>query len=308
MCRYFPIDTPKFTMSMDARAYAGPLAEPDPATYAAEVSQRAAILDADRDYYHACPRDVAPAAWETLDFLLADMARSYPHWFTLDRDGPALSWTNRLLGQSARIVVGQTETLAGASSPLEWLGRCLQEDLILMRQDVSDGPALCVGGVLCFAAGWALRDKLGKSLLQIHDEVPGFAASIGAPADLLLRRLKPGRTVMRCNWTLAESPELNRAPRLREAWLPLGALVTPQNAGERVFFRVEKQTLTRLPQTRLILFTIRTFVASIAETLASRPERVALLRGAVETMPPETVLYKNAGAYYEALRGYLATV
>ncbi|TGQ25043.1 heme-dependent oxidative N-demethylase subunit alpha family protein, partial [Mesorhizobium sp. M4B.F.Ca.ET.214.01.1.1] len=91
-------------------------------------------------------------------------------------------------GDAGVAVVGVTShpaiysSLAGA--PLVAASLLVQEDLILMRRDVS-GWRLAAGS-LCFPSSWALTEKFGKPLQQIHAPVPGFGPGT-RPADLINR-------------------------------------------------------------------------------------------------------------------------
>jgi hypothetical protein len=49
--------------------------------------------------------------------------------------------------------------------------------------------------------------------------------------------------------------------------------VTVDNAGERLHLRVERQTLSRLPRSNAVLFTIRTYMNRL-DTFQGRPDRV----------------------------------
>jgi dimethylamine monooxygenase subunit A len=56
--------------------------------------------------------------------------------------------------------------------------------------------------------------------------------------------------------------------------------------------RVERQTLRRLPETGAILFTIRTYVHSLADALPHQPDRERLA-AALEAIPDDVRAYKS---------------
>jgi hypothetical protein len=94
-------------------------------------------------------------------------------------------------------------------------------------------------------------------------------------------------------------------PRLRAA-------VTAENAGARLFVRVERQTFSRLPRTRAVLFTIHTYLAPLAAVLTDR-DRLERFSGVLRTLPPPLRDYKGITpladrllAYLERRRGELA--
>ncbi len=304
MLPYFPFDTEHYAMTMNARALTiDRLIEPDTAHYGAELRLKDRLLqDAYRYYYQSLPGAEA-AAWEALELLLPNMARHDPEHFALDTDGDRWHWTNRLLGTHTSLRLGDPATLP--LPPLDWLGRQVQEDLLLLAEDEAAGTPL-VAGHLCFASGWCLDDKLGRSFLAIHAPVPLFAERIGRSSDLLMRRLKPGHPTARVGWSLTASPDLNRAPALAAVWRRDDATIDATNAGERCYLRLERQTFSRLPRTRAILFTIRTYVAPIADVIAEEaPLRARRLAGTLRTAPPELLRYKGIAGFAAPLLAYL---
>ncbi len=286
---------------MDAAAWAGPLLDVEPDRFAAQMALKEAILDGSLPYYFHCPPQAESLAWEALGRLLVGAARDWPQFFALDRAGDVWTWTNHLRGETTRFRLGERDTLPQA--PLDWLGRQFQEDLVLMTAGAG-GEAVCAAGTLCFGSGWCLGDKIGKSFGDVHAEVPGFAAGAGRASDLLLRRLKPGRAALRWNWTLPATDRLNLAPALAPEWTEGRSGVTPENAGERCFLRAERQTLSRLPRTEGILFTIHTYLTPISE-VAADPQRRRTLLAHVRSLPPATIAYRGMTDYADALTAYL---
>lgn len=173
---------------------------------------------------------------------------------------------------------GQTFTEIGAAHA---------EDFLILR---AGGDQELIAGHLCFANGWCLDEKIGRPLLDIHAPVPGYAEKLGAPTRNLLERLKPGRPVGRLNWSMKPTNRLDLSSRWNDWLRSVICDVTPQNAGERCFLRVERQTLIALPESACVLFTIHTYQQALV-TLAT--EQKALLQGVLETIPPEMADYKG---------------
>lgn len=76
------------------------------------------------------------------------------------------------------------------------------------------------------------------------------------------------------------------AGTLREAFQE----VTPDNAGQALFTRCERETLVRFPQTKAILFTIRTYIRNLA-WYAARPDECATLAEALRNLPEDLVSF-----------------
>ena len=123
------------------------------------------------------------------------------------------------------------------------------EDLCVLTPD-SDTYRV-TAGVLCFPNRWKLPDKAGKTLIDTHAPVPGYAETVGASVDRFLARLRPMRPYTRRNWGLASVPDLH-----------LPEPVAPVNPATDTDFylRIETQGFLKLQQTEAVIFSIRTTV------------------------------------------------
>ncbi len=277
------------------------LIEIDTDNYQTEIALKNMLLGEDQRYHFQAAADTDEIQWEVLELLLTSLAQAYPQHFILVVDGENWRWRNHLLNYEATFRFG-----AGASlplAPLDWLGRQVQEDLLIMSGATAGGMPL-VAGQLCFPSDWCLDDKMGKSFLAIHDEVPLFAEHLSKSSNLLLERLKAGRAVWRLNWGIKTTARLNLTPRFPQEAGQSRPSLTPANIGQCCFLRVERQVLTRLPRTNGILFTIHTYLAPLA-TIASNTEYARRLLGVLRTMPAELHTYKGTYRYLDALLDYL---
>ena len=119
-----------------------------------------------------------------------------------------------------------------------------------------------------------------------------------------MRGLKPGRPVTRVNWGISVTPQLDLAPWTQPEWRHLRQEVTALNAGDKCYLRLERQTLSVLPASGTILFTIHTYRAPVA-TEVEDPERRRLLAGVLRTLPAETRDYKGLTAFLPQLIAWL---
>ncbi|MCY1000117.1 DUF3445 domain-containing protein [Myxococcus sp. MISCRS1] len=303
MLPYFPFEQDAYAMALGVRALrpGETLIEVDAAHYRAELALKASLLGEDPHARFQAQPGTGPQQWEVLRLLLSRMAEQTPESFTLrvDNDG-RWHWHNTLTGDAASFTPGQEDGLPFA--PLDWVGRQVQEDLLVL-DGTREGCPL-IAGQLCFPSGWSLGEKLGKSLLAVHAPVPGFAEQMGRGTLKLLEGLKPGRPVTRCNWAVTVTDRLCMEPRSFPEWRHLFEGLTPDNAGERCFLRLERQTLSRLPQTGAILFTIHTYVAPVAGEVPT-PERRQRLARVLATVPDDLSGYKRLGPLREPLLAYL---
>jgi len=257
--------------------------------YPDEMALRRDLLVGRRTEVMASVPGSEAAARETLAVLAAHLPAQYPDWFL--RDGNKLH--NRLTGETWDIAVP-------AFDPLELAARLVQEDFCVIQPD-DDGPLL-TAGVVCFPTRWRLLDKIGRKLAAVHDPVPFYREKLARPVDRFMALVKPGHIAARLNWSILDDPAL---------FQPGGKFhterderITTTNAGQSLFVRVERQTLTRLPASGAVLFGIHVHVYPLPRVV-ERPEIAARLADAVRGLPPETVRYKSLLRFREALLGYL---
>ena len=80
--------------------------------------------------------------------------------------------------------------------------------------------------------------------------------------------------------------------------------ITAENAGATTWLRREHQTLSALPRTGVVLFTIRIFQDALGE-VARDAELARRLLGAVRTMDPALQHYKSMPVLRDAVVAYL---
>jgi dimethylamine monooxygenase subunit A len=257
--------------------------------YSAEMAERRQLLDEKHEQVFAAWPASAPARTEALEVISTALIEHHPDWFT--RASGILS--NRVTGEA-------WDQAASALDPLEIAARLVQEDLCLI-QNSPDGP-IFTAGVVCFPSRWRLLEKIGKPLAAVHGPVPHYADRLASPVDRFMRHLKVGRIASRLNWSVLNDPALFQPTG---KWRVDGSSdVTCANAGERLFLRVERQTLRRLPQTDAVLFGIRVHVYPL-QAVIDRPDRAVALASAVRALPTDIVHYKSVMPFRDALLDWL---
>ncbi|MEM6664771.1 MAG: DUF3445 domain-containing protein [Pseudomonadota bacterium] len=167
------------------------------------------------------------------------------HGKTHSRDGDTV--TVRETGASQAIGNPDVPPLLAAS-------RLVQDDLCLMRK--GEAGYRLVAASLCFPSGWRLHDKIGRPMVEIHAPVPGYAGRMASMVDRIFEKLRVGLPVWRMNWSIYSDDDLHMPGAHDQVdWAP-GLDITGDNA----FIRTERQTLTRMPRSGDILFTIKVAV------------------------------------------------
>ena len=257
--------------------------------YADEMAEKQVLLrERHQDVFAALPESDA-ARLETLHEIIANLTAYAPHWFA--RNGETV----------VNALTGETWDLAAPScDPLELAGRLVQEDLCIIQHGES-GP-IFTAATLCFPSRWRLHEKIGKPLAAVHGPVPHYAEKLAAPVDRFMARVKPGHIASRLNWSVLDSPAMFQpGGKWRQQ---TDSAITSDNAGERLYLRVERQTLRRLPQSGAILFGIRVHSYQMARAITARADAVRLAE-AVCALPDATVHYKSLKVYGAALLGWL---
>jgi hypothetical protein len=240
--------------------------------FTAETTARAALIAERPDEVHAMLPGAKPAAEELLAAVRDHFARHHPD---------------------------VSPTAGGVDEPpLVALGRMAQEDFCLMQRR-PDGQYALTAAILCFPSHWHLREKLGRPMAEIHAPVPGFNARLGGPADRFFANLQVERPVWRANWTLVESPDLFH-PQPRETITDLSS----DNAGQLLWLRVERQTLRRLPESKAVVFTIRTLIEPLAD-IAREPAVAQAMAARIREMDDGMAGYKGIPTLREPLLAYL---
>lgn len=256
-------------------------------TFVDQLSLKAHLLShRHSDVFGSLP-DSEVGQQEVLELLLKHLPTYFPEHYQWQGE----DLYNRITGQ--RWCVADF-----AANPLDLAGRLVQEDLCLMLpQDV--GYRLAAGSV-CFPSRWRLQEKLGHQMGQIHHPVPGYADTLERPVDQVLDRLKLDCPVYRFNWGIVDAPDLFLEPGQNPTAVDG---IMPNAVAERLWLRVERQTLRRLNGGG-ILFTIRTYVDPLS-SLADDPAMMHDLALAIEKIPTAMQSYKNLLPIQDSLLKYL---
>ncbi len=288
---YAPFKAEPFRLSMGLMPlYLKDWIEPD-TRCAVELKEKERLLTERHDEVFAALPEAAPGSAETLALLVEHLPIRFPELYK--RSGNQLD--NLATGQRWEI---HTTPL----HPLDLAGRLVQEDLCLMQRQAHTQVYHLVGASLCFPTRWRLADKIGQPLNTIHAPIPGYAEQLATTMDKFFDRLKVEKPVWRLNWALMDDPTLFQPTGHGRTGTSTD--ITPENAGDTLWLRMERQTLRRLPHTHDILFTIRVHVRPLAQ-LATQPDRAIQLAAALRALPPPMRRYKSLPPFIEAVLTWL---
>ena len=171
------------------------------------------------------------------------------------------------------------------------------DDLCILLPDENGVPRLAAA-VLCSPNRWRLSDKVGGTMTSIHSPVARYEEDLNSPVNSVMMRLNPERPMWRINWGISNHPAL---------FQPDIPPVTPEMEAADMWFRVEWQTLRRLPLTGGILFTIRTYVEKLSDFMERDEPLVQDIAELVNKIPENVAQYKSIAPYREKIFAYLET-
>jgi hypothetical protein len=233
---------------------------------------------------------------EVLSMLLDYLPRTYPDiWQVVD-------------GVVAIKTAGLSYVVSDyAEAPLELAGRLVQDDLVIMRK--GEGGYRIAAASLCFPSTWVLADKFSKPIAEVHGPVPGFGPGTRTAAliDRIFDNLKLGHPVQRSNWSIYEVPDLHHpfSHSTHTRW-------TDVRGGffSGTWLRAERQTLTRLPESGDVLFTIQIVVdpVSLLMTHPDRAEIASTLKSQIESLDEGELAYKGMAGHRELVLSELSAL
>jgi hypothetical protein len=251
------------------------------ATLATTLLAKRRLLAQRHDEVFAALPDTAAAGAEVLGLLADHLPKRFPTQYPRMNTTIAVAATGELIGIGAPGV-----------HPLETAARLVPEDLCVIRK-TEQGYVLAAACV-CFPSRWRLSDKIGRTLGGIHAPVPGYGDALGGAVDRFFDRIAVDKPVWRLNWTIHDSRELFQPASVKRA--------APQEFGNDIFLRVERQTLRRLPKCGDVLFTIRTYIKPLGELAPDAARRLAT---AIENLPDAMRDYRSMSQFADALVAWL---
>jgi hypothetical protein len=171
------------------------------------------------------------------------------------------------------------------------------DDLCILLPDENGVPRLSAA-VLCSPNRWRLADKVGGTMASIHAPVARYEEDLNSPVNSVMMRLNSERPMWRINWGISNHPALFQ-PDIPPA--------TPEMDAADMWFRVEWQTLRRLPLTGGILFTIRTYVEKLSDFMERDEPLVQDVAELVNKIPENVAQYKSIAPYRDKIFAYLET-
>ena len=184
------------------------------------------------------------------------------------------------------------------------------EDIAIVVRDAIGGPDRLVALHLCAPSRWAAEEKIGRDWSAIHEPVPGMER-LRTPdiASTLVGMMIDRKPMVRFTWGIEFDDRLNRHPEPPQGVSPgEWQTRTPRcdrpdgtdAAEERLYLRVERQTIWGLPEVSATVFAIRVYHTPLS-ALRSIPSHVEALASALRSMSPDSLHYKSLNGCLDAV-------
>jgi len=271
-------------------------------TYPEQMALRQELLRTKLDlaFVSANHTSTKLAKQETLDLLLEYLPKRFPAIFQKTNEG---IYNNVL----------KEHIIPGKEDPLITASRLVQDDWCIMEWNEQHKLYVLTAGVVLFPMRWSLVEKFTQTLPVIHQPVTAFGKHLQHTVNDLFESMTPSSPVWRANWAI-----FNDLEGPQDLFTPAGHVVRnhtnkitsydPQKTGRDLVFRVEYQTLRKLPKSGAILFGIRTYQRFLEDFLKFPKEDSVALLSSIKGLQPEMSVYKGAEFWKEAAIQYLSDI
>ena len=222
--------------------------------------------------------------YEVLTSILDYLQNYHSEKYTLNEDSVLVNSTNDLYKFNE------------FDDPIELASLLVQEDLVIMSP--KDGNFYLEAASLNAPSHWSLIEKFSKSLMDLHEGVPDYKQSIGKRVDQIFNKLPPERILERYNWSIYDDPKLFQPVQSK----PM--VQFKKTEADKLYLRVERQTIRKLPIHESVLFTIRVHVDPI-ESIIKEKHLLNGLKKAVVNLPDPMKKYKSIHQFEDKLLTWL---
>ncbi|KAI5959445.1 hypothetical protein KGF57_002083 [Candida theae] len=228
------------------------------------------------------------------------------------------------LGQVKNLITGKSYPLIGQGVNgvvlQEHLAENIEEDFIILQldptkaqtepDDPTSGEYFFKAGIFAFAAGFDPLERFNKPLTFIHERIPGYTTKLRPSMNKFFSRIQPHQFVTRSNWSLQTHDKFyvddsNKGHNLPADYVQQPLDYDSLDFNSQVHYRSERQVLTRLPKSKAIVFTIRTYLLPLSKLKADGTEVRQRLIGAIKGLPEDISRYKRAEEWGPPIIKYL---
>ncbi|KAL2064755.1 hypothetical protein VTL71DRAFT_3894 [Oculimacula yallundae] len=192
------------------------------------------------------------ACKELMEMALQFYCARYPSHFSLSADKKVFH--NNLLN---------TNTIIKRFHPLHILLNNVPEDFAIVLRNEEDGMYYFRAGVICSSLGWSVATKIGLQLEAIHAPIPDYKEKMSFSMDRFFSKMATHSPIQRGSWGLEVGTPLFMPPG--HPHLKMRDSQSPEVKIEDCHFRVDWQTLRRLPLSAGVVFNFKALFTPVTE-------------------------------------------
>lgn len=239
------------------------------------MRQKQARLGTQQSFYYRSLTESFPAQRELRQRVITHLLEDHPQ--TFERSGSVVR--SRITGQRLDLADESIE-------PLLQLSYLIEEDFMLL--DDFGGMPRITAASNAYSTSGRLAASVGHDVAWAHLPVPNLTSKLGMRINQVLGSIHADIPCERFNWQLTpmasvffphEDPHAANA----EAMHAIVEILRhdPSRAGELLWIRVERQTLSRLPESKTVAFSLHTYsdpLSCVQSDLDSVRAMLALLK------------------------------
>ncbi|KAH3684658.1 hypothetical protein WICPIJ_004374 [Wickerhamomyces pijperi] len=234
------------------------------------------------------------------------MLQRYPQYFKVVEKEDGIEYIHNLVRDE--YIELHPADVSPRENLIKNMTRLIEEDFIILQRDPAKDKDEYIfkGGCFGFAAGFDPLTVFQTNMTTIHGNVPGYKTNLRSQMNKFFDKVKPGVFVRRNNWSLQVHNKLlvfdsNKGKEDEEI---IAADPGSLDYKREVFFRSERQTLTKLHRSKAMVFGIRTYLTALNDI---REEGLAdELIGGITGMQEILGIYKNRPKWGDAAVEFLS--
>lgn len=188
------------------------------------------------------------------------------------------------------------------------IARNIEEDFLILIKDNPEDKSeeyILRSSLNSFPAGFDPSVNFNQPVSFIHKPVPQYKSRLQFTMGKFFNNMKEKDMWVRHNWSIQTHGNLfnvgSNHGREGDELIPLKYEEIDFENG--CFLRCERQVFIRLPKTKLIVMTIRTYLTPI-DKIKQEGNAKELIRG-IDSLPEDLAFYKKRGVWGQAVKEYL---
>ena len=262
------------------------------------MRQKCARLGEHQSFYYGSLPDSLPAQRELRERVTKHLLADHPRSF--ERSGSMIR----------SLITGQKLDLHDDSpEPLLQLSHLIEEDFMLL--DMLGGTPRITAASNAYSTSGRLVASVGHDMAWAHELVPRLTDKLGGRINQVIGSIHAASPCERFNWQLTPMATVffpHDDPHAANAAAMHAAVETlrhdPDRAGELLWMRVERQTLSRLPDSNAVAFSLHTYSDPLS-CLQSDVESLRAILALLRNYPEERWKYSEMDIVREPLMIWL---